>query len=89
MPWAPWTWNCSIRINQRRSGTGGFTVFGRVLESTNGNPGTDVLRHFNTLSANAGVVNLGTLLGSAYGVFSDLPVSYTNTTTRVPINQEG
>src|SRR6185503_20139659 len=67
---------------------GGFTVFGRVLESTNANEGTNILNHFNTLSTSAGIVNLGNLLGSSYGVFSDLPVAYTNTTTRAPTNHE-
>ena len=67
---------------------GGFTVFGRVLASTNLAEGTNVLRHFNTLSTNAGVVNLANLLGSAYSVFSDLPVAYTNTISRAPLYQE-
>jgi len=51
---------------------GGFTVFGRVLESTTTAEGTNVLQHFNTLATSAGIVSI-----SSQPVFNELPVSYT------------
>ena len=83
-----WFFNLGDNSSTLDSQNGGFTVFGRVLESTNSNDGTNILQRFNMLSTNAGVVDLGNLLGPDYQVFSDLPVSYTNTTTRVPSDQE-
>lgn len=82
-----WFFNLANNTNLDAQ-NGGFTVFGRVRGNTNPGEGTNVLRHFNTLSTNAGIVNLSTLLGSAYSVFSELPVAYTNTTSRVPTNNE-
>ena len=83
-----WFFNLGNNTNNLDNQNGGFTVFGRVLESTNSNEGTNVLTHFNRLSTSAGIVNLGSLIGSTYSVFSDLPVSYTNTAFRVPANNE-
>src|SRR5882672_1685678 len=81
-----WFFNLGNNTTNLDNQNGGFTVFGRVLESTNAGEGTNVLAHFNTLFNGAGIVNLGSL-GSAYAVFSDLPVSYTNS-TRAPTNSE-
>ena len=83
-----WFFNLGDNSTNLDNQNGGFTVFGRVLESTNANDGTNILQHFNSLSTNAGIVNLGTVLGAAYQVFSDLPVAYTNTTLRAPTNRE-
>src|SRR6266545_7869304 len=83
-----WYFNLGDNSANLDNQNGGFTVFGRVRESTNTNEGTQVLQHFNTLSTNAGIVNLGTLLGSSYQVFNGLPVAYTNTVSRVPTNRE-
>lgn len=83
-----WFFNLGNNSTNLDLQNGGFTVFGRVLENTNASEGTNLLRHFNTLSNGVGIVNLGSLLGSAYSVFSDLPVAYTNTAARVPANRE-
>lgn len=83
-----WFFNLNDNSTNLDTQNGGFTVFGAVRPSTNLNEGTNVLTHFNTLSTNAGLVNLGKLLGSSYQEFSSLPVSYTNTVTRVPQNRE-
>jgi len=83
-----WFFNLGDNSANLDSQNGGFTVFGRVLESTNINEGTNVLQHFNTLSTSSGIVNLRNLIGTNYQVFSDLPVSYTNTVTRVPNDRE-
>ena len=81
-----WFFNLGDNSANLDNQNGGFTVFGRVLESTNSNEGTNVLQHFNTLSTSSGIVNLRNLIGTNYQVFSDLPVSYSNTVTRVPQN---
>lgn len=79
-----WFFNLANNSTNLDAQNGGFTVFGRVLESTNLNEGSNVLHHFNTLSTNAGIVNLPPLLGTAYIAFTDLPVAYTNTINRPP-----
>jgi len=81
-----WFFNLGNNTTNLDNQNEGFTVFGRVLESTNLSESTNVLAHFNALSNNAGIVNLGGL-GAAYSVFSDLPVSYTNS-SRPPTNSE-
>jgi len=83
-----WFFNLGDNSTNLDTQNGGFTVFGSVLASTNANEGLAVLQYFNTLSTNAGIVNLGTLVGSNYSVFSSLPVAYTNTVTRVPLYGE-
>jgi len=84
-----WFFNLGNNTTNLDNQNGGFTVFGRVLESTNATDGTNVLAHFNSLSTNSTIANLGTLLGSsAYQAFSDLPVAVSNTPPRVPSNQE-
>src|SRR6266498_978218 len=83
-----WFFNLGDNSANLDSQNGGFTVFGRVIEGTNANEGTNVLQHFNTLSTSAGIVNLRNLIGTNYQVFSDLPVSYTSTVTRVPNDRE-
>jgi cyclophilin family peptidyl-prolyl cis-trans isomerase len=83
-----WFFNLGNNTTNLDNQNGGFTVFGRVIESTNANEGTNLLQHFNSLSTSAGIVNLGSILGSAFQVFSDLPVAYTNTTSRAPTNRE-
>ena len=83
-----WFFNLGNNSANLDAQNGGFTVFGRVLESTNTNEGTNILQHFNTLSTSAGIVNLRNLIGTNYQAFSDLPVSYTNTVTRVPNDRE-
>ncbi len=70
-----WFFNLNDNGANLDNQNGGFTVFGRVLPGTNSVDGTNVLNHFNTLAAGAGVVNVTTV-----PVFSDLPVSYTNST---------
>jgi len=60
---------------------GGFTVFGRVINSTN------ALQYFNTLTAGDGLVGNGVFLdnGTLYaGVFPNLPVNYAG--TNLPAN---
>ena len=83
-----WFFNLGNNSTNLDNQNGGFTVFGRVLETANTNDGVHVLEHFNRLSTNGGIVNLGNLLGSSYQTFNTLPVSYTNTVTRVPLNRE-
>ena len=83
-----WFFNLGNNVTNLDNQNGGFTVFGRILETANTNDGVNVLEHFNRLSTNAGIVNLGTLLDSSYQVFSSLPVSYTNSVTRIPLNRE-
>lgn len=77
-----WFFNLNDNSANLDNQNGGFTVFGRVLASTNSNEGTNVLQHFNTLATGAGIVNLTT-----FPVFSELPVSYTNS-TRTPAYRE-
>ncbi|MGA2657229.1 MAG: peptidylprolyl isomerase [Verrucomicrobiota bacterium] len=83
-----WFFNLGDNSTNLDAQNGGFAVFGRVLDSTNANEGIAVLQSFNSLSTNAGIVDLGSLLGTNYDVFNSLPVAYTNTVTRVPLYQE-
>jgi cyclophilin family peptidyl-prolyl cis-trans isomerase len=78
-----WFFNLANNTNLDTQ-NGGFTVFGRIL--TNNSNASNVLAYFNGLSTTAGIVNLRTLLGNAYGALTDVPVSYT--TTRVPQYRE-
>jgi cyclophilin family peptidyl-prolyl cis-trans isomerase len=64
---------------------GGFTVFGRILPDSNV---SNVLARFNTLSTNSGIINLRNLLGSTYATFGEIPVTFTNTVSRVPQYRE-
>ena len=79
-----WFFNLGNNTTNLDNQNGGFTVFGRVLESTNATDGTNVLTHFNSRSTNSTIANLGNLISSAYSVFSDLPVAVSNTPPRVP-----
>lgn len=79
-----WFFNLADNSANLDNQNGGFTVFGRVLESTNATDGTNVLTHFNSLSTNSAIANLGNLISSAYSVFSDLPVAVSNTPPRTP-----
>ncbi len=79
-----WFFNLGNNSTNLDNQNGGFTVFGRVLESTNTTDGTNVLTHFNSLSTNNTIANLGNLISSAYSVFSDLPVAISNTPPRLP-----
>jgi len=83
-----WFFNLANNTTNLDNQNGGFTVFGRVLESTNTTDGTNVLAHFNALSTNSTIVNLGNRISSAYSVFSDLPVAVSNTPPRIPANKE-
>lgn len=83
-----WFFNLGNNSTNLDNQNGGFTVFGRILETTVTNDGVNVLDHFNRLSTNAGIVNLGNLIGASYQVFSTLPVSYTNTVNRAPFYRE-
>ena len=83
-----WFFNLANNSTNLDNQNGGFTVFGRVLETTNLNDGLNVLEHFNDISTNGGIVNLANLLGSSFQVFNSLPVSYTNTVNRVPLYRE-
>jgi len=83
-----WFFNLGNNSTNLDNQNGGFTVFGRVLETAVTNDGVNVLEHFNRLSTNAGIVNLGNLINSSYQVFNSLPVSYTNTVNRVPLYRE-
>ncbi len=79
-----WFFNLANNSTNLDNQNGGFTVFGRVLESTNATDGTNVLTHFNSLSTNSTIANLGNLIGSSYSVFSDLPVAISNRPPRTP-----
>ena len=76
-----WFFNLNDNSTNLNVQNGGFTVFGRVLMSTN--EGTNVLKHFNTLTRTRDILDLGRLLGTNYAVFSDLPADTTET-NRVP-----
>lgn len=76
-----WFFNLNDNSTNLNVQNGGFTVFGRVLMSTN--EGTNVLKHFNTLTRTRDIVDLGRLLGTNYAVFSDLSADTTET-NRVP-----
>jgi cyclophilin family peptidyl-prolyl cis-trans isomerase len=77
-----WFFNLADNSANLDNQNGGFTVFGRVLGSTNSNEGTNVLKHFNTLATGTGVVSV-----AGFQFFSDLPVSYTNS-ARPPVYRE-
>ena len=47
-----WFFNLGNNTTNLDNQNGGFTVFGRVLESTNSFDGTNVLQHFSSLSTN-------------------------------------
>ncbi len=79
-----WFFNLANNSTNLDNQNGGFTVFGRVLETTNATDGTNVLAHFNSLSTNSTIANLGSLISSAYSVFSDLPVAVSNRPPRTP-----
>ena len=79
-----WFFNLANNSTNLDNQNGGFTVFGRALESTNATDGTNVLTHFNSLSTNSTIANLGNLIGSSYSVFSDLPVAVSNRPPRTP-----
>ena len=69
-----WFFNLANNTNLDTQ-NGGFTVFGRVLETTNGFEGTNVLGFFKGLSLSNGIVNMTTFYGSRFSAFTDLPVS--------------
>ena len=77
-----WFFNLGDNSGNLDNQNGGFTVFGRILESTNLAEGTNVLQHFNTLATSTGIVSI-----SSQPVFNELPVSYTNS-TRTPAYRE-
>lgn len=79
-----WFFNLGNNSANLDNQNGGFTVFGRVLESTNAADGTNVLAHFNSLSTSSTIANLTNLISSAYEVFSALPVAVSNTPPRTP-----
>ncbi len=81
-----WFFNLANNTTNLDNQNGGFTVFGRVLESTNATDGTNVLAHFNTLSTTSTIVNLSTLISNSFGAFTDLPVASSNSPPRVPAN---
>jgi cyclophilin family peptidyl-prolyl cis-trans isomerase len=83
-----WFFNLANNTTNLDNQNGGFTVFGRVLESVATNDGFNVLEHFNTLSTNSGIVNVNSLLGANYQAFNTLPVAYTNSTSRAPNYRE-
>ena len=77
-----WFFNLASNTNLDTQ-NGGFTVFGRILPTTNN---SNTLAHFNGLSNAVGIVNLNTLLGTSYAVFNELPVAFAN--NRVPLYRE-
>lgn len=71
-----WFFNLGDNSTNLNVQNGGFTVFGRVVNSTNATSGTNLLNYFNTLSTNNGVVS--TLVfddNFQWKWFSDLPVN--------------
>ena len=79
-----WFFNLGNNTTNLDNQNGGFTVFGRVMASTNATDGTNVLAHFNALSTTSTIVNLATLVSNSFGAFTDLPVASSNTPPRIP-----
>ena len=72
-----WFFNLADNSTNLNVQNGGFTVFGRVINSTNATSGTNLLNYFSTLSTNNGVVN--TLIfddNFQLQRLKDLPVNY-------------
>lgn len=75
-----WFFNLANNSTNLDSQNGGFTVFGRVLNTTNqeGLWGTNLLGAFNALSKSNGIVDLSSFYGPSWSAFSELPVDFTN-----------
>ena len=82
-----WFFNLGNNSTNLDSQNGGFTVFGRVLPSTNAVNGTNLLASFNSFSASNGIVNMTNFYGPTWSAFSELPVTYSNTTL-LPRNKD-
>ncbi|HTD67231.1 MAG TPA: peptidylprolyl isomerase, partial [Candidatus Limnocylindria bacterium] len=81
-----WFFNLANNSTNLDSQNGGFTVFGRVLPSTNLMSGTNVLTTFNALSKSNGIVDMTSFYGPTWSAFSELPVSFTN--IAIPENRQ-
>src|SRR6185436_15702112 len=71
-----WFFNLGDNAATFDAQSGGFTVFGRVLPSTNANEGTNLLASFNALSQSNGIIDMTSFFGPVWSSFTDLPVSY-------------
>jgi cyclophilin family peptidyl-prolyl cis-trans isomerase len=71
-----WFFNLGDNSSAFDTQSGGFTVFGRVLEATNGIDGTNLLATFNSLSPSNGIIDMTTFFGPTWASFTDLPVNY-------------
>jgi cyclophilin family peptidyl-prolyl cis-trans isomerase len=82
-----WFFNLANNSTNLDSQNGGFTVFGRVLASTNANSGTNLLAFFNSFSSSNGIVNMTNFFGPTWSAFTELPVNYSNTVVQ-PRNKD-
>jgi cyclophilin family peptidyl-prolyl cis-trans isomerase len=71
-----WFFNLGDNSSVFDTQSGGFTVFGRVLEATNGTDGTNLLATFNSLSPSNGIIDMTSFFGPTWASFTDLPVNY-------------
>ena len=77
-----WFFNLGDNSTNLDFQNGGFTVFGRVINSTNATSGTNLLNYFNTLHTNNGVVSAnGFDQNFNFEHFPDLPVNYIGNNT--------
>jgi cyclophilin family peptidyl-prolyl cis-trans isomerase len=81
-----WFFNLANNSTNLDSQNGGFTVFGRVIPSTNLMAGTNVLNFFTSLTKSNGIVDMTSFYGSTWSALNELPVDHTN--WAIPRNNE-